>query len=143
MFRGITDISLDERGRMAMPTRYREMFRGRSEGRLVITIARHDPCLRVYAEEDWLAVEDELKDLDDDDGENRRQQHMLIGFATDAELDGNGRVLIPQRLRDYARLAKKVVVVGQPNRLELWNDQAWEANVNAWREDANQSVGDG
>lgn len=141
MFRGITDISLDERGRMAMPTRYREKIRERSAGKLVITIARHDPCLSVYAERDWLAVEEELTELDRDDPENRRQQHMLIGFATDVELDGHGRVVIPQRLRDYAQLEKRVVVVGQPNLLELWNDQTWEANVSAWRDDANQSIG--
>ena len=143
MFRGITDITLDERGRMAMPTRYRDAFRERSVGKLVITIARHDPCLRIYAECDWAVLEDQLTNLDDDDSESRRQQHMLIGFATDAELDGNGRVVIPQRLRDYARLERKVVVVGQPMRLELWNDQAWEAKQNAWREDANQGIGGG
>ena len=143
MFRGITDITLDERGRMAMPTRYRDAFRDRSGGKLVMTIARHDPCLRIYAESDWAVLEDELTNLDDDDSENRRQQHMLIGFATDAELDGNGRVVIPQRLRDYARLERKVVMVGQPKRLELWNDQAWEAKQNAWREDANQGIGGG
>ena len=143
MFRGITDISLDGRGRMAMPTRYREKLHERSGGRLVITIARHDPCLHVYAERDWQAVEEGLIELDGDEQESRRQQHMLIGFAADVELDGNGRVVIPQRLRDYAQLEKKVVVVGQPMRLELWNDRTWEANVSAWREDANQSIGGG
>lgn len=141
MFRGITDISLDGRGRMAMPTRYREKLRERSGGRLVITIARHDPCLNVYAERDWQTVEEELIELDGGERESRRQQHMLIGFATDVELDGNGRVVIPQRLRDYAQLEKKVVVVGQPMRLELWDDKTWEANVNTWRDDANQSIG--
>lgn len=143
MFRGITDISLDGRGRMAMPTRYREKLRERSGGRLVITIARHEPCLHVYAERDWQTVEEALIELDGDETESRRQQHMLIGFAADVELDGNGRVVIPPRLRDYAQLKKKVVVVGQPMRLELWNDQTWEANVNAWREDAKQSIGGG
>ena len=143
MFRGITDISLDGRGRMAMPTRYREKLRERSGGRLVITIARHEPCLHVYAERDWQTVEETLIELDGDERESRRQQHMLIGFAADVELDGNGRVVIPQRLRDYAQLDKKVVVVGQPMRLELWDDKTWEANVNAWREDANQSLGGG
>lgn len=143
MFRGTTDISLDGRGRMAMPTRYREKLRERSGGRLVITIARHDPCLQVYAERDWQKVEEGLIEFDGDERESRRQQHMLIGFATDVELDGNGRIVIPQRLRDYAQLDKKVVVVGQPMRVELWNDQAWNAKVNAWYEDAKQSIGGG
>lgn len=143
MFRGITDISLDGRGRMAMPTRYREKLRERSGGRLVVTIARHEPCLQVYAERDWQNVEEKLIELDGDELESRRQQHMLIGFAADVELDGNGRIVIPQRLRDYAQLEKQVVVVGQPMRLELWNDQAWEAKVHAWREETNQSIGGG
>ena len=143
MFRGSTDISLDGRGRMAMPTRYREKLRERSGGHLVITIARHEPCLQVYAERDWQTVEEGLIELDGDDHEGRRQQQMLIGFAADVELDGNGRVVIPPRLRDYAQLKKKVVVVGQPMRLELWDDQMWDAKVNAWREDAKQSIGGG
>lgn len=126
-----------------MPTRYRDAFRERSAGKLVITIARHEPCLNVYAEGDWDAIESELVELDGDDRENRRQQQMLIGSATDVELDANGRVVLPQRLRDYAELEKKVVVVGQPGRLQLWNDEKWDKQFNQWREDANQRLDEG
>lgn len=143
MFSGNIDITLDERGRMAMPMRYRDSFRDRSGGRLVITVARHDPCLDVYAECDWEVIFNELAELDDDDLGNRRRQLKLIGSASEVELDANGRVVIPQRLRDYADLEKKAVVVGLPGRLQLWNDEKWDRQYSQWRADANRSLEEG
>ena len=136
MFRGLTNVSLDERGRFAMPTRYREAIRERSGGKLVITIDIRDECLLVYPKADFEEVERQLREHDNTRRSIRSLQRMVVGFATDVELDGNGRVLIPQELRDHAGLSKKVVVIGQTNKLELWADTTWQATLNARREEA-------
>ena len=140
MFRGIADVSLDDHGRIAVPTRFRDSLRQHSAGKLVVTIDREEPCLQVYAEQDWNAVEAALDAAPDDLRQTRRRKLMLIGFATDVELDGSGRVLIPPKLRSYAELKKKVVVVGQRNRIGLWDHDTWEALVDAWQEEARQST---
>lgn len=140
MFRGIADVSLDDHGRIAVPARFRDRLRERSAGKLVVTIDREEPCLQIYAETDWAVVEDALDAEPDDLRETRRRKLMLIGFATDAELDGSGRLLIPPKLRRYAGLKKKVVVVGQRGRIGLWDHGTWEALVDTWQEEARQST---
>lgn len=129
MFRGKTSISLDERGRMAIPARYRQMIQERGEGRLVITVDREDPCLLLYAEPDWFKVEEQLATLSNISRSARMLQRLLIGHATDVEMDGQGRVLIPQTLRTYAGIEKKVTVLGQLNKFEIWSEASWEAQL--------------
>lgn len=127
MFRGANAITLDAKGRLTMPSKYRDEFLARGAGQLVVTIDVVDPCLSVYPLAEWEVIEAKLRDLPSLREENRRLQRLLIGNAVDLELDSAGRFLVPPRLRDYARLDKRAVLVGQLNKFQLWDEDAWEA----------------
>ncbi len=132
MFRGINAINIDGKGRLAVPTRYREAL---GEQSLVVTIDTEETCLLLYPALQWQVIEDNLQRLPSFNAAARRIQRLLIGHATDVELDGNGRALIPQLLRDYARLDKHVVMIGQGNKFEVWDDQLWQSRREKWLAD--------
>lgn len=142
MFRGISKASLDDRGRFAVPARFRDALKSHSNGKLVITIDRQDKCLLLYPDGEWLAVEKRLERLSNLRPAVRRLQRMLVGFATDMELDSSGRVLIPPILRDYAGIGKAVMVMGQSNKLELWNEDVLQARLADWASEGNQAIDD-
>ena len=121
MFRGEFSLSMDAKGRLAVPTRYRERLVESCGGKLVVTISLMDRCLTVYPFPDWQRREDEIKALPALDPQVRAISHLLIGHATECDLDGHGRMLLPQSLRDFASLDKRVHMVGQVRRFELWN----------------------
>ncbi|MBF8779546.1 division/cell wall cluster transcriptional repressor MraZ [Pseudomonas fulva] len=127
MFRGANAVSLDAKGRLAMPSRYRDELASRCGGQLIVTIDATDPCLCVYPLDEWEHIEAKLRALPSLREENRRLQRLLIGNAVDLELDGSGRFLVPPRLREYAGLDKKAMLVGQLNKFQLWDEAAWEA----------------
>ena len=104
MFRGANKVTLDAKGRMAMPARYRDTLVERSEGRLVATVDRADRCLLIYPLPDWEEIERKLMRLPTLNPQARRLQRLMVGHATDLELDSHGRVLVPPKLRDYAGL---------------------------------------
>jgi len=142
VFRGIYKVSLDERGRFAMPVRFRELLRARSDGKLVVTVDRRDKCLLLYPESDWTVVEKQIEALSNVRPAARQLQRMLIGFAIESELDSAGRVLLPLTLRDYAGLEKRVAVLGQSNKLELWDEDVLNANLSNWLQEGNQAIDD-
>lgn len=131
MFRGANAISLDAKGRLAMPSRYRDELVARCAGQLIVTIDAIDPCLCVYPLAEWELIEAKLRELPSLREESRRLQRLLIGNAVDIELDGNGRFLVPPRLREYARLDKHAMLVGQLNKFQLWDEAAWSAVADA------------
>ena len=139
MFRGISKASLDDRGRFAMPTRFRDALKSNSDGKLVITIDRQDKCLLLYPDAEWTAVENRLEQLSNLRPAVRQLQRMLVGFATDVELDNNGRVLIPPILRRYAEIDRAVMVMGQPNKLELWSEEILNGEMPLWRSQGNEA----
>lgn len=118
---------MDAKGRLAMPSRHREQLRERCDGQIVITIDIQATCLVAYPLPEWERFERDVHALRSMQPAVRRFQRLTLGYATDLELDGNGRCLLPASLRDYAKLEKKVVVVGQGNRLELWSEDLWIA----------------
>lgn len=127
MFRGVNHISMDAKGRMALPARQREKLLSDCAGQLVATIDTQSPCLWIYPLPTWETLEREIQDLPTLDPAVRRFQRLIVGYASDLELDGSGRILLPQSLREYASLEKKVVLVGQVKRMELWDEEAWLA----------------
>ncbi|MDD2160359.1 MULTISPECIES: division/cell wall cluster transcriptional repressor MraZ [unclassified Pseudomonas] len=131
MFRGANAISLDAKGRLAMPSRYRDELVSRCAGQLIVTIDAIDPCLCVYPLSEWELIEAKLRELASFREENRRLQRLLIGNAVDLELDASGRFLVPPRLREYAKLDKRVMLVGQLNKFQLWDEDAWNAVADA------------
>lgn len=127
MFRGANAISLDAKGRIAMPSRYRDELLSRCAGQLIVTIDAVDRCLTLYPLPEWEIIEAKLRELPSLREETRRLQRLLIGNAVDLELDGSGRFLVPPRLREYAGLDKKAMLVGQLNKFQIWDEDAWNA----------------
>jgi len=132
MFRGINAITIDGKGRLAMPTRYRDALGNNEKSSLVITIDNKETCLLLYTADEWQLIEKKLQALPSFDPAARRIQRLLMGHATDVDLDGNGRLLLPQLLRDYAKLDKRVVLIGQSNKFEIWDETLWQERRDAW-----------
>ena len=126
MFRGVSSINMDGKGRMAFPTRYRERLMEQFDGSLVITIDTEERCLLIYPLSEWEVIEKKIESLPSFNRAARRIQRLLIGHATDLELDGSGRVLLPAPLREYASLDKKLMLIGQGKKFELWSEELWE-----------------
>ena len=126
MFRGVAQLSLDSKGRLAVPARHREALLARCAGRLVIT-ADFDKCLLLYPLPDWEPIQQKLMGLSSLNPRIRDLQRQLVGYAEDIELDSAGRVLISPALRNFAGLTKSVVLVGQGSKFELWDREKWEA----------------
>lgn len=103
-----------------------------SEGRLVVTIDMREQCLLLYPLPDWEVVQHKLEALSNIGDDARRLQRLLIGHATDIDLDAQGRILVPPMLRDFAQLEKKLVVVGQGNKLEIWSADLWQQRMSVW-----------
>ncbi|KTC99733.1 MraZ protein [Legionella geestiana] len=132
MFRGINAITIDGKGRLAVPARYRDALSAHEGGSLVVTIDTEETCLLLYPGANWRVIEENLQRLPSFNAEARRIQRLLIGHATDVELDASGRLLLPPLLRDYARLDKKIVLVGQGNKFEVWDEAHWNSRRNEW-----------
>ena len=127
MFRGVQHINMDAKGRLAMPARQREPLLSQCSGQIVVTIDTQTSCLVIYPLPEWERIEGDIQGLPALNPALKRFQRLMLGYATDLELDGNGRMLLPQPLRDYAQLDKKLVLVGQGNKLELWSEDLWLA----------------
>ena len=130
MFRGIAQINLDSKGRLAVPARHRDVLLERCRGHLVIT-ADADRCLLVYPLPEWEVIQQKLEGLSNLDSRVRELQRRLIGFAVDTEMDAAGRVLLSPALRHYAQLDKAVVLVGQGKKFEVWNQEQWDSRMEA------------
>jgi MraZ protein len=130
-FRGINNIAIDAKGRMAMPARYRERLLDGCGGRLVVTVDR-DHCLLVYPLPEWEVIESKLIELPSLNKQARLLQRLLIGHATELEMDAQGRILLPAMLRDFAGLNKKAVLIGQGKKLEIWDEETWTESQEQW-----------
>lgn len=126
---------MDPKGRMAIPTRIRDALVESCGGRLVVTAHTEDRCLLVYPEPEWLALLPQIEALPSFNKASQRVKRILIGYATPLEIDASGRVLVPPTLREYANLDKKIMLVGQGKKLELWSEESWLALLNAPAED--------
>lgn len=133
MLRGLNELSLDAKGRLAIPTRYRQELTDSCGGQLVVTVDR-DHCLLMYPFPEWEIVEKKIVKLPALNSRVRQLQRLLIGHATEVEMDGSGRVLVPPPLREYAELDKKVVLLGQGNKFELWDAHRWQDRRQEWLE---------
>ena len=131
MFRGATRVTLDDKGRMVLPTRQRQRALERGEGRIVVTVDR-DQCLLIYPLPDWEQIERKLMSLPSLNERARRLQRLMVGHATEIELDAQGRLLLPPELREVAALQRHAMLIGQGNRLELWDEARWNAQRDFW-----------
>jgi len=118
VFRGVSELVLDAKGRLAIPARHRDGLAAGGDGRLVI-----------YPLDAWEPIQARLMKLSSFDDNIRSLQRLLVGHADDVELDAAGRILVPPALRRYAGLDKRVVLVGQGQKLELWDEAKWQAQI--------------
>lgn len=134
MFRGVNSINLDPKGRVAIPTRYRSELQDSCDGQLVLTVDR-DKCLLLYPLPEWEEIEKRLIRLPALNPQARRLQRLLIGHATECEMDSQGRVLVAEPLRKFAGLDKRVVLIGQGNKFEVWDEDVWNSRRDEWLEE--------
>ena len=129
MFRGATAINLDTKGRLAIPTRYRQSLLDDCNGQLVCTVDNQQSCLLLYPLPEWEEIELKLIKLSSMIPAERRMQRLLLGHAAEGEMDKSGRILIPTPLRHHAKLSKEVMLVGQLNKFEIWDAETWAQQI--------------
>ena len=132
MFRGAALLSIDAKSRVAVPTKHRDALQALSAGSLVLTAHPHR-CLLLYPQQAWEPIQSKLMALSSFDKQSSALQRLLVGYAEDVELDGSGRLLISSSLRQFANLEcgsdKQIMLVGQGSHFELWNVEAWHAQL--------------
>lgn len=131
MFRGVSQLSLDIKGRVVMPTRYRQALEDSCSGQMVVTVDT-DQCLLLYPVPEWEIIESKLAALPSLNKQARKLQRLLIGHATEVEMDKAGRLLIPPPLRGFAKMDKQVVLIGQGKKFELWDEATWNELRDVW-----------
>lgn len=132
MFRGTNTINLDDKGRIAIPTKYREELQECCERQLIVTMALNEQCngergcLWLYPIPEWEKIEQKIIKLPTANKMAGKLRRFLIGSAFECEMDAQGRLMLPEKLRKFASLDKKVVLIGQLNKFEIWNEEAWK-----------------
>ena len=138
MFRGINPINLDAKGRVALPAKYRDRVTDRCDGHMVLTVHPFDRCLLLYPLADWEAIESQVNALPNSTSRQaRRLQHLMVGYATELDLDAVNRLLLPAMHRDHAELDKRLILVGQGQKFEIWSETRWTSMTEAY---LNESV---
>lgn len=132
MFRGVSALTVDSKGRLAIPTRHREALVRQCEGQLVVTVNHNEHCLWMYPLPEWEEIQRKLVALPSLDEHAQILKRILMGHATDCELDGAGRVLLTPPLRKFASIEKQVVLLGQGNKFEIWDETHWNTRRDEW-----------
>ncbi|HSA60520.1 MAG TPA: division/cell wall cluster transcriptional repressor MraZ [bacterium] len=124
MFRGRYEHTIDPKGRLSIPSKFREILVAHFDERLILT--NFDQCLWAYPVREWKAVEDKVAALPQFKPEVKALQRFFISAASECPVDPNGRIIIPTTLRKYADLNQDVVIVGMTNRFEIWAKEKWQ-----------------
>ena len=118
---------------MGIPSRFRDVLSKRCDGRLVLTVNHtREQCLWLYPLDEWDNVERQVANLPSFDPTAQELKRFLIGYATDCELDSIGRVRVSPLLREFAGLKKRVVLIGQRNKFEIWDESLWNKRCEEW-----------
>lgn len=137
MFRGINPVTVDAKGRLAVPAKYRDRVTARCEGLMVLTVHPFDRCLLLYPLPDWEVIESQVNALPNSTSRQaRRLQHLMVGYATEVELDSANRLLLPAMHREHADLEKRLILVGQGHKFELWSESRWTQMTESYLADA-------
>jgi len=116
---------------MALPTRYRERLSSRCDGQIIVTVDK-DRCLLIYPLPDWEDLERKLVRLPSMNKTARRIVRIMVGYATEVDMDTNGRILVSRELREFASLDKQAMLIGQGNKFELWDEDIWNQKRDEW-----------
>lgn len=143
MFLGVNTLNLDAKGRLAIPVKHRETLADICASRVAVTLnpLSRDKCLWLYPENEWREVARKLSRLPAMDGKSQALKRLLLGHASELELDGQGRILLSSELRSYAGLGKRVALVGQVNKFEIWDVEAWEGSRERWLDEVSDDNG--
>ena len=141
MFRGASKVTLDAKGRMAIPTRHRQAIHDGCEGQMMFSVDR-DYCLMLYPMPVWEEIERKLVKLPSLNRKARRLQRLMIGYASDVVLDSHGRILVSKELREFAGIKKAAMLIGQGNKFELWDEERWADRCDAWMSESQSDEGD-
>src|SRR5690554_4931315 len=122
---------------MAMPARYREVIGQHCQGQMVVTIESDGESLVIYPRNEFEEIQRKVEALSSFTPATKRLKRLFIGHATDVELDSSSRILIPPELRSFVGLEKKVILLGQGTKLELWDEATWNARREEWLKESN------
>lgn len=136
MFRGRYEHTIDSKGRLSIPSKFRDVLSETHDDRLVIT--NFDQCLVAFPYEEWTALEQKVNSLSLVKKEVKTFLRFFYSSAMDCAIDKQGRLLIPQTLRDYAALQKDVILVGEGKKIEIWARERWNEVVKKAQEDFEQ-----
>ena len=142
MFLGVNTLNLDAKGRLAIPAKHRERLAESGGARVVVTVNPREHCLWLYPESEWRDIARKVSRLPTLKRQNQLLQRLLLGHATELEMDGQGRILLANELRDYAEMDKRVALVGQGHKFEIWDEARWMGNREDWLAEANQPDSD-
>ena len=131
MFRGASKVTLDDKGRMAIPARYRVRIKDRAGDHLIVTVNR-DRYLLIYPLPDWEEIERKLIRLPALHRRSIALQGLMLGYASEADMDGHGRILVSRALREFAGLERQAMLIGQGNKFALWDEERWTAQIDEW-----------
>jgi MraZ protein len=134
IFRGRYEYTIDPKGRVNVPSRFREQIQDNGQESLIVT--NFNGCLYIFPPDEWSRIEDRLsKQVSSVDTKLNTFVRFFLGAAMEVAPDKQGRILIPPSLRSYAGLDKNVVIIGMPNRIELWSQERWETEVGRFERD--------
>lgn len=136
-FQGTNPLSLDAKGRLAVPAKYRQELKEEADSRVVVTQNPFDKCLWLYALSDWIKVRESVSRLSSMNSSKLTLQRLMLGPAEESDIDTQGRIIVPATLRDYGNLQKKVKLVGIGNKCELWDEVAHAQKMAKSIEEAN------
>ena len=125
MFRGRYEHTMTNTGRVSIPSRFREVCRDKYDEETFI-ITNFDKCLVAYPVQEWNEIENKVSELPQFRDDVINFLRYLMGGAVDCPIDGQGRVLIPQSLRSYAKIDKEVILIGMLTKFEIWSKEVWE-----------------
>ena len=131
MFRGLNKISLDTKGRISIPTKYRSEIAKFGSDKLICTIDI-DQCLLLYPKKIWIKIENKIMELPSLDKSSRMLQRLMIGHASELVMDSSSRILVPLELREFSGIKKTAMLIGQGQRFEIWNYRSWTESRDSW-----------
>ena len=139
MFRGRYEYTIDPKGRLSIPSKFREILIANYDERLILT--NFDNCLWATPVREWKVVEEKVSQLPQFKPEVKALQRFFISAASECPLDPNGRIIIPTTLRRYGGLMKDVVIVGMTKRIEIWARERWQKIFDQAEKDLNSLGG--
>ncbi len=140
MFLGSSYLNLDAKSRFAMPTKYRERIIADHGGEMVLTADHGGKCLALHPMSSWLVMQKSIASMNPMDKGVKNLMRTVFGYATEIKMDGQGRILVAEPLRDFAKFDKKLMLIGQMDKFELWSEEEWNGDADERIVSAEESI---